>query len=280
MSDDTSDAAVDGQANQESEGADSEEDGECFVIAPIGDPRSETRRQTDGLLDEAIRPVVEDRLDLKVTAAHQLPEAGSITRQVIQRLLEVELVVADLTRLNANVMYELAVRHAKGRPVVPIAEKSTSLPFDITTERTVFYEDSMHGLGELKPKLEKAARAALGDKEPDNPIYRAQQDFEMRKAAEGDIMEYVIDRLDEIESSVSTISHSRDSGIDEVETHEFVMEEAIKEVATLASDVNQDPKVISASVVKSPGPGNCRLRVRTSKDLGIDEAGMILRKYL
>jgi hypothetical protein len=189
-------STVDGQP--ETEG-----NGDCFVIAPIGDPRSETRRQTDGLLNEAIRPVIEEKLNLDVIAAHELPEAGSITRQVIQRLLETELVIADLTGLNANVMYELAVRHAKGRPVVPIAERGTSLPFDITTERTIFYEESFHGLNELKPKLEDAARVALEDEEPDNPIYRAQQDFQMREAVAGnDTMEYVIDRLDEIQSGL------------------------------------------------------------------------------
>lgn len=185
------------------EDANADKNGECFVIAPIGDPRTETRRQTDGLLSEAIRPVIEDDLGLEVTAAHELPEAGSITRQVLQHLLEAELVVADLTNLNANVMYELAVRHAKGRPVVPIAERGTSLPFDITTERTIFYEEDFHGLSELKPKLEEAAQAALKDKEPDNPIYRAQQDFQMREAvADDDAMGYVMDRLDEIESAI------------------------------------------------------------------------------
>lgn len=198
MSNGESDVPADVEVEPEPKG-----DGECFVIAPIGDSRSEVRRQTDGLLEEAIRPVVEEKLELKVTAAHQLPEAGSITRQVIQRLLEADLVIADLTGLNANVMYELAVRHAKGRPVVPIAEKGTSLPFDITTERTIFYEESFHGLNKLKPKLEDVARAALGDHEPDNPIYRAQQDFQMREAVSVDSeMDYVLKRLDTIESGI------------------------------------------------------------------------------
>jgi nucleoside 2-deoxyribosyltransferase len=203
MSNDEPDVPADGQAQSESGGDAPDGDGVCFVIAPIGDSRTETRRQTDGLLKEAIRPVVEERVGLDVTAAHQMPEAGSITRQVIQRLLEAELVVADLTGLNANVMYELAVRHAKGRPVVPIAQEGTSLPFDITTERTVFYEDSMHGLSELKPKLEEAARAALQDEEPDNPIYRAQQDFQMREASgETEFEDHVLDRLESLESAV------------------------------------------------------------------------------
>lgn len=202
MSDDDPDVLIDGEPVDGE--ADPDGNRACFVVAPIGSPNSDVRNQTNGLLDEAIRPIVEEKLGLEVIAPHEIAEAGSITRQVIQRLLEAELVIADLTGLNANVMYELAVRHAKGRPVVPIAEKNTSLPFDITTERTIFYEESFHGLNDLKPKLEDAARAAIEDEEPDNPIYRAQQDFQMREAVAGDDkMEYVMDRLDDINSAIS-----------------------------------------------------------------------------
>ena len=202
MSEDTTPSANGHVEPDESDSPDT-----CFVIAPLGDKPSETRKRTNGLLDEAIRPVVEHKLGLEVVAPHEIAEAGSITRQVIQRLLDAELVVADLTDLNPNVMYEMAVRHAKGRPVVPIAQEGTALPFDITTERTLFYEESFHGLNELKPKLEDAARAALSDGEPDNPIYRAQQDFQMREAAaDDDAMQYVMNRLDDIESSVRSSS--------------------------------------------------------------------------
>jgi len=195
------DTSSNGRADQDS----ANDNRTCFVIAPIGDERSSTRRRTDGLLDEVIRPVVgEDGIGLDVTAAHELPKPGSITKQVVQHLLSAELVVADLTDLNPNVMYELAVRHAKGRPVVLIADRDTSLPFDITTERAIFYEESFHGLKELKPKLRKATQAALGENEPDNPIHRVQKDFQMRQAFAGDDkMEYLMDRLDEIESVAS-----------------------------------------------------------------------------
>lgn len=196
MSNDESDAATGNQT-------DPDDRGKCFVIAPIGAPGSEIRKQADGLLAEAIRPVVEESLRLDVVAPHEIAEVGSITRQVIQHLLEADLVVADLTGLNPNVMYELAVRHASRKPVVPIGSRETSLPFDVSDERTIFYEDSMHGLNELKPKLEDAARAALKSEEPDNPIYRAQQHFQMQEIVSGDDeMAYLLDRLDEIESTV------------------------------------------------------------------------------
>ena len=103
----------------------------CFIITPIGDDTSIIRRKTDGLINNVIRPVCE-KLNFKAIPAHEIDKSGSITNQVIKLILDSKLVIANLTGLNPNVMYELAIRHAVGLPILCLAEKSTELPFDIT----------------------------------------------------------------------------------------------------------------------------------------------------
>jgi len=185
----------------------------CFIISPLGSDDSETRRKADGLINSVIKPIL-DTYGYKAIAPHEIDTPGSITRQVIQHLLEDELVVANLTELNPNVMYELAVRHAKRLPVVCLVERGTKLPFDIATERTIFYDNDMAGVELLKPKLSKAINEALEEKEPDNPIYRVVSDRIMREvAAKDDAQSYILNRLDEISDQINTLRNSRDENL-------------------------------------------------------------------
>jgi hypothetical protein len=184
----------------------------CFVITPIGEDGSETRRCTDGLMDAVLRPTLEG-LGFEVFVAHEIAKPGSITNQVIEHLLEDEMVVANITGLNPNVMYELAVRHAVRLPVVCVSENTTRPPFDIAEERMIFFVDDMRGVEDLKPRLKSAVEAALNDKTPDNPVYRAKQTNIMKQAAgNNDVQKYILDRLDQIEAKISKPSAVTSTG--------------------------------------------------------------------
>lgn len=182
----------------------------CFIISPLGGDDSETRRKADGLINAVLKPIL-TTAGYKVIAPHEIDTPGSITRQVIQHLLEDELVIANLTELNPNVMYELAVRHAKRLPVVCLIERGTKLPFDIATERTIFYDNDMAGVEVLKAKLSKAISEAIEETEPDNPIYRVVSDSIMREVtAKDDAQSYILRKLDEITIQLNRLRHSND----------------------------------------------------------------------
>ena len=108
----------------------------CFVIAPIGEAESETRKRSDQILKHVISPAAEV-CGYKATRADQISEPGMITSQVIQKIVDDPLVIADLTERNPNVFYELAIRHVIKKPLVQIIKKGEQIPFDVAGTRTI-----------------------------------------------------------------------------------------------------------------------------------------------
>jgi hypothetical protein len=190
-----------------------EEQKKCFIITPIGGESTETRVKADGLIKAVITPVLEE-LNIKGYAAHQIDITGSITKQIIQRIISDDIVIANLTELNPNVMYELAIRHATRKPVVIVAEHGTKLPFDIIQLNTIFYTNDMIGVDNLKPKLRNAIEAALGEEKPNNPIYDGIEDSIMREVVaknSNDTEKYILNRLDEISKDVGALKNTKSS---------------------------------------------------------------------
>lgn len=109
----------------------------CFVISPIGEDDGPIRRRSDQVLQYIIKPPVEEA-GYQLTRADKISEPGIITSQIIERVVEDDLVIADLTDWNPNVFYELAIRHAIRKPFVQLIKRGEKLPFDVAGTRTIF----------------------------------------------------------------------------------------------------------------------------------------------
>ena len=150
-----------------------------------------------------VRPVLAD-LQFDVDVAHEIAAPGNINDQVIRRLIEADLVVANLTSLNPNVMYELGVRHATNRPVVILKQDDgIRLPFDVSSERTLFYKNDMMGVEELRPVFRVMCEAALR-KQEDSPITKVMKRVVFEQAApSGSTDEFVLDELRAIRAQLA-----------------------------------------------------------------------------
>jgi hypothetical protein len=147
----------------------------CFFITPIGDEGTDERDRSDQVLEYIVKPAVaECGYDIPVRA-DQISEPGIITMQVIERLLNDDLVVADLTGRNPNVYYELAIRHAFRKPIVQIIDDSENLPFDVAPIRTIrFNYHDLASSDKCKRLLVEQIRAT--EKDPtkvDSPLSTA-----------------------------------------------------------------------------------------------------------
>ncbi len=108
----------------------------CFIICPLDKEGSEIRKRSNDVRDFIIKPVVE-KYGYKLIRPDEIATPGIIQIQIISHLLNSELVIADLSGHNANVFYELAIRHATRKPFIQLIQKGQSIPFDICTNRTI-----------------------------------------------------------------------------------------------------------------------------------------------
>ena len=178
----------------------------CFIITPIGESNSSIFRKAKGVIDSVIKPVLEDNGYDDIKLAYEINVSGMINTQIINRIIDDDLVIANLTGNNPNVMYELCLRHIVAKPIIHICENGTVLPFDIKDNRTIFYENDMLGVDELKNQLVDFIRKIDYDKEYlDNPIYSAYRmgkllktSFNSEDNSQSEISEILIDILDGI----------------------------------------------------------------------------------
>jgi hypothetical protein len=147
----------------------------CFYITPIGAPGSPERMHSDLFLSAIVEPALEE-FGLKVIRADQIAQPGLITTQIIEHVVKARLVVADLSYHNANVFYELCLRHACRMPTVQIIRVGDPIPFDLNQVRTIQIDTTsiytlVPQLETYKSEIANQVRRALGNPEGvDNPL--------------------------------------------------------------------------------------------------------------
>ncbi len=134
----------------------------CFVISPIGEEGTEVRKQSDNVLEFIVRESLEP-LGYSIERADTIAESGLITTQVIERITSCDLLIADLSRHNANVFYELAIRHVTGKPFIHLIEAGQKIPFDVAASRTIHYTLDLSGAKRAREELQQQAKAFASD---------------------------------------------------------------------------------------------------------------------
>lgn len=130
---------------------------DCFIISPIGENGSETRKRSDLVLKYIIEPALKE-CEYTPVRADMIPEAGLITSQIIQRIIDSPLVIADLTDSNPNVFYELAIRHAVKKPLIQLLRKGDRLPFDVAGMRTIPVETDLESAESARTEIIRQIR--------------------------------------------------------------------------------------------------------------------------
>ncbi len=123
----------------------------AFVVMPF-DPEFQS------VYDQLIVPALE-RVGYRVKRADSDLDQQNVLKDVVRGIAGADLVVAELTSRNPNVLYELGVSHALRRNTVLITQSMDEVPFDLRAYRVIRYSTQFDAASELSEQLEAIAKA-------------------------------------------------------------------------------------------------------------------------
>lgn len=149
----------------------------CFVLMPFGKKpdASGSLVDFDAVYSELIAPAIV-KADLDPLRADEEMTGGIIHKPMFERLMLCPYAVADLSTANANVFYELGIRHAV-RPysTVLIFAEGGRLPFDLAPMRALPYKLTPNGTPEGATLAQEALTLRLKDArnyKADSPVFQ------------------------------------------------------------------------------------------------------------
>lgn len=145
----------------------------CFVIGPMNKDHID---KLHWLADKVISKILVDKNFHVFTP--DVNEVGNIMNHVIKSADRADLVIADITGNNPNVLYEIGLLNSLGKVCIPIKqtekeEQSKDLPpFDLAQYRyfeILSWEDNS-AINKLTPVINNALRGQIQGEIPSNPI--------------------------------------------------------------------------------------------------------------
>jgi hypothetical protein len=149
----------------------------AFVVRPFGEKEGIDFERVDR---ELIQPALARlaALGVPVTGGTtaEINRAGNIREDMFRLLVVADLVIADVSIHNANVFYELGIRHAlRPRHTFMIRTATTAkYPFDLQTDRYLLYEGANPAgeKGATVAELASALRSTIAAETPSSPVFQ------------------------------------------------------------------------------------------------------------
>lgn len=213
----------------------------CFVLMPFGRKPAPNGAviDFDRVYLELIQPAVL-AAELEPLRADEETIGGGIHKPMFERLILCPYAVADLTLANANVFYELGIRHSfKPFGNVTVVAKDSHLPFDVQMYRVVAYVLGADGAPEPAhvENTRQAISRLLAEARKgryDSPVFKLLDRLEPPQLLQADATDSFREQVEYSNQVKSKLASARKSGVDAVRNVE-------KDLAAIA---NLEPGVL------------------------------------
>ncbi len=94
---------------------------------------------------------------LNIRRGDQSVVPNPVVCDILEEIEKAEIIIADLTGMNPNVLYEVGIAHVRCYSVILLCKKSQKLPFNLSSLRCIFFDlDASRGEADLADDLLKA----------------------------------------------------------------------------------------------------------------------------
>lgn len=128
----------------------------CFYLCPFEEP-------FNTIYSDHVKPAIESS-GFTVERADEIFGTQPIIEDIWDGINSSEIVIADVTNRNPNVMYEIGMAHTVGKPVVIMTQNIDDVPFDLKHHRCIMYSYTPKGCATLEEKISGTLRFVSGIK--------------------------------------------------------------------------------------------------------------------
>lgn len=125
-----------------------EEGNEIFIIMPFKDPFNE-------YYEKLIKPAILE-LNYVVVRSDEIYSPSSFVQTMWEHIIKSKLVIAEMTYMNPNVLYELGLCHAINKTVIMISQSMDYIPADLRHINCIIYStDKVNWIKDLTSNIQK-----------------------------------------------------------------------------------------------------------------------------
>jgi hypothetical protein len=129
----------------------------AFILMPF-------TPELTSIYETVVKPTVENGFSLVCRRADDLKTNKTIMQDIWKSICEARILIADMSNLNPNVMYELGIAHTLGKETILLYKKTEQeirFPFDLAHIRRIEYENTVPGGPRLASNLQQTLETVL-----------------------------------------------------------------------------------------------------------------------
>lgn len=220
----------------------------------------------DKIYEKLIKPPLEE-VGYEVKRADDFTSRNNILQTIVVGIAQADLIIAEISVVNANVMYELGICHALDKPTIMICQSLDEIPFDLRSYKLEVYSTDFDEVDKLKDSIREAGEEHLKSsitfgnpvtdfwpKDIERSIWS--KEIVLSVTAEDDILEVVMEEPEEEKGVLDYLFDGNEAMESIAETIGFIMK-SMEEMTTALSS-----KSSAIDEVKSSDSPNSAMRMR------------------